>query len=242
MTLIQFIRDWSEVWALLIPLIVIVIFKPGPKQMRPIILYVMIGFALNFCANFTLQYSQMMPSWMISAKYVEGKAYYYVNNNILYNIHSVARVLFFSWYIIHVRQYRYPVLLKGLLLSYIIFVVINFSFGFESIFELGSALHAAESITLLVMCLIYFFRSIQDESQVNWLKHPSFLVSAGVSLYEVITFFIFLFFYPLHDPANPENYAFAVVTMRIYTITFVVLCVLLTLALYKSRRAARTVA
>ncbi len=223
MKLINFIRDWSEVWALLIPLIIILVFKPAKKQLRPVILYVFAGFILNFLATFMVEYYYLMPSWT----YTDG----YVNNNILYNLHSFVRVLFLGWYIISVRQYKFPFLLKTLLIFYLVFVITNFTF-YESPFILSTRLYAAESITLLVICLFYFFRSMQDESDINWLKHPSFLIAAGISLYEVITFFIFLFFYPLHQ----KDISFAAVTMRIYTITFVVFCILLALALYKSRK------
>src|SRR6185436_2876762 len=132
-----------------------------------------------------------------------------INNNIVYNIHSMFRVLLFSWYIINIRQYQFTFFFKTFLVAYLVFIFINFTI-FESPFFLSTRLFAAESIVLLIMCLFYFFRSIQDESQINWLKHPSFLVCAGISLYVVITFFIFLFFYPLSQK-DPE---FFVVTMR----------------------------
>jgi len=220
---LQFIRDWSEVWALLIPLLVIIIRKPGEKHIRLLAWYVILGFLLNFTATFMLEFYRLVPAWM----YIDGR----VNNNMPYNIHSVVRVLFFSWYIITVRSYGFSAFLKILLAAYGVFVLINFIF-IEPLFFLSTRLFAAESIVLLVMCLSYFFRSIQDESQTNWLKHTSFLAVAGISLYEVITFFIFLFFYPLSE----KDPAFFVVTMRIYNITFVLLCILLALALNKSRK------
>ena len=222
MKLMHFIRDWSEVWALLIPLIIFVISKPKGKHIRLLLWYVIIGFILNFTATFMLEYYYLIPSWM----HIDNR----VNNNILYNIHSIIRVLFFSCYIITIRQYRFSFILKTLLAAYLVFVLINFLF-IESPFFLSNSLFTAESIVLLIMCLFYFFRSIQDESQTNWLKHPSFLVCAGICFYEAITFYIFLFFYALHQ----SDRAFAHITMRVYTITFVLLCILLALALYRSK-------
>jgi hypothetical protein len=223
MRFLQILRDWSEVWALLIPLSVIAVTKPKEKHIRLLVWYVILGFILNFTAIFMLEYYYLIPSWM----YINNM----VNNNLLYNIHSIIRVLFFSWYIITIRQYLFPILLKTLLTSYLVFVLINFIFN-ESPFFLSTRLFAAESIVLLIMCLFYFFSSIQDESQTNWLKHPSFLICAGISLYEVITFFIFLFFYPL----SQKDQAFFLVTMRIYNITFVLLCILLALAFYQTKK------
>ncbi|MGQ0737589.1 MAG: hypothetical protein ACT4OJ_00880 [Bacteroidota bacterium] len=228
----QTILDWTEVWALLIPLTVIIIHRPKGHHIRLIVWYVIAGFILNFTATFALEYYYLMPSWM----YIDNR----VNNNILYNVHSFIRVLLLGWYIVIIRPYRFPVILKGLLLTYFVFVFINFIF-IETPFYLSTRLFAAESIVLLTMCLFYFFRSIQDESQVNWLKHSSFLVCTGVCIYEAITFFIFLFFYPLHDKNSAfANTAFAEATMRLYTMMYLALCILMALALYKSRKEAAT--
>jgi|KBSSwiStaDraftv2_1062776.scaffolds.fasta_scaffold91328_3 hypothetical protein len=223
MKFLQTLSDWSEVWALLIPLIVIIVSRPKEKQIRVLVWYVIIGFILNFATTFMIEFRNLVPSWL----YIDNM----INNNIVYNIHSMFRVLLFSWYIINIRQYQFTFFFKTFLVAYLVFIFINFTI-FESPFFLSTRLFAAESIVLLIMCLFYFFRSIQDESQINWLKHPSFLVCAGISLYEVITFFIFLFFYPLSQK-DPE---FFVVTMRIYSITFVLLCILLSLAFYSSKK------
>ena len=226
MKFIQILRDWSEVWALLIPLAVIVFKKKYEKDIRVLIGYVIIAFVLNLAANFMLQFYYLVPKWM----YVNGMS----NNNILYNIHSIVRVLMFSWYILMVRHYGFSFILKTLLAVYVAFVLINFIF-IEPVFFLSTHLFAAESIMLLVICLSYFISSIQDESQVNWIKHPSFFVCAGVTFYEAITFFIFLFFYPL----SQKDQSFFLVTMRIYNISFVVLCILLALAFYQSHKRVR---
>jgi len=223
MKFLQTLSDWSEVWALLIPLIVIIVSRPKEKQIRVLVWYVIIGFILNFATTFMIEFRNLVPSWL----YIDNM----INNNIVYNIHSMFRVLLFSWYIINIRQYQFTFFFKTFLVAYLVFIFINFTI-FESPFFLSTRLFAAESIVLLVMCLFYFFRSIQDESQTNWLKHPSFLVCAGISLYEVITFFIFLFFYPL----SQKDQEFFIVTMRIYSITFVMLCILLSLAFYSSKK------
>jgi hypothetical protein len=225
----QTILDWSEVWALLIPLIVVTISKPRGEKIRLLVWYVVVGFLLNLTAML-MQYNYLSPRWM----YIDGMT----NNNIIYNIHSIIRVLLFGWYIISIRRYKYPIILKSILISYIAFLFINFIF-FESPFYVSTLLFAGESIVLLLICMAYFFRSIQDESHINWLKHPSFLICAGLSFYEAITFFIFLFLYPLSE--KEETLSFFVLTMRIYNITYVLFCILLALAFYKSRRTRQQV-
>jgi hypothetical protein len=219
----SFLLDWSEVWALCIPLIVIAIYKPREKKIQILLWYVVAGLILNLGATLMAEYRHLVPRW--------ARINNMVNNNILYNIHSILRVLLFGWYIITVRDYVLTSVLKLLLVIYVIFIAYNFTFG-EEFFFLSTRLYATESILLLIVCFSYFFRSIQDESQTNWLKHPSFLVCSGISLYEVITFFIFLFFYPLSEK-DPK---FFIVTMEIYHIAFVILCVLLASAFYQSKK------
>ena len=208
----------SEVLALLIPLIVLLVHRPAGPGIGYIKLYVVIAFVVNLAATILWLFHNQMPSWLR-------------NNNILYNIHSVLRVVFFGLYIIHARSYKVGWLNKAALAAYCFFCVLNFSL-WESPFFLSSNIFSAESVALLIMCLSYFLSSIQDDSQTNWLKHPSFLICTGVIFYEAITFFIFLFFYPLYK----KDIAFSLATMRIYALTFVVLCILLGVALYRSKK------
>lgn len=217
---LNFLNTWLEVWALLIPTAIILIYRPTGKAVWLLLTYVFAALLLNSLCLSMVEYYYLMPSWT----YTDGSP----NNNILYNIHSFLRVTLLGWFIISVRNYRYTIFLKGLLLTYLIFVVINFSI-FESLLFLSTRLFAAESIVLLIISLSYFIRSILDETEINWLKHPSFIICSGICLYEAITFFIFLFFYPL---VNKDPTFFAV-TMKIYSITYLVLCILFAFGFYQ---------
>lgn len=222
MKLFQIIYDWAELWALLIPLSVISLHKPKNKEAKWLIRYVYVALILNGFIIAVAQFYNMMPPWL-------------KNNNIFYNIHSICRVILFSFFILSVRTYKFATVLKSLLALYFIFVVINFIF-FDNVFFLSSNLYAAESVVLLLICLSYFFRTILDESSVHWLKHPSFLVCIGICLYEVITFFVFLFFDIISYSSDPKDRAFARIFQMIYLITFVLLCVFIAIALYKYRK------
>ena len=224
MRILEILRDWAEVWAMLIPLSIILFYKPAGNHIRIVVGYVIIAFFLFLIANLMLEFYDILPERLL----VNGG----INNNLIYNIHSVIKVLLFSWYIMSVRDYKYLNFLKLLLVVYLGFVILNF-YQWETPLKLSTHLFTAESIVLLVMCFFYFFRSIQDDSQENWLKHPSFLVCSGVCLYEVICFFIFLFFWPLAESDEP----FFIVTMRIYSFALVLLGIMLALAFYKSHRA-----
>ncbi|HUR66922.1 MAG TPA: hypothetical protein VMZ03_11300 [Chitinophagaceae bacterium] len=191
-----------------------------------LVAYVIIALCLNTVSTVMAQFYGQMPSWL-------------KNNNILYNIHSMTRVFFFSFYIITVRPYKHISLLTGLLVAYIVFVIINFIF-FEPILYLSPNLFAAESIVLLVMCMSYFFRSIDDESDTYWLKQPSFLVIGGICFYEVVTFFVFLFFNTINYSTEHKDRVFADALLMVYTVSYVILCVLLAIALYKNRKKIAT--
>lgn len=219
--LLNTIINWSEAWALLIPLTIFLVYKPAGQGIRPLIIYLCVAFVLNTLATVMVEYYFSMPTWL-------------KNNNILYNLHSFARVLFFSWYILTIREYRFPVLYKILVAAYLVFVLINFIF-LQSPLLLSPRLFSAENILLLILCLSFFLRSMQDESEINWLKHPAFMVCAGISLYEAISFFIFLFFYPLAE----KNWDFGDLTMSIHNVIFVILCIILGLALYRSRKSKK---
>lgn len=222
MNILRSILDWSEVWALLLPLSILLIYKISDQSTRFIKLYVSIGLLLNFSAVFMLEYYYLVPKWL----YVDNLS----NNNILYNIHSMTRVLLLSLYITTIKLSKHTTLSKIILVTYFIYILTNYFF-IESPLFLSSNTFVSESIVLLIFCILYFFKSIQDDSQVNWLKHPSFLVCTGICFYEVTTFFIFLFFYPL----SLKDQDFFKVTMRIYSISFTILCIFLAIALYRNR-------
>ena len=218
MNFLRLIWDWSEGWALLIPLLTIFILRPKGRYLLLLKTYVILAFLVIFFAQLVQQCYYLFPDSLN-------------NNNIYYNIHVVIRVLTLGWYIISVRTYKYHVLLKALLILFIAFTLINFTF-FESPLLLSIRLFAAGNITLIICCVSYFLRSILEDSTVNWLKHPSFIVCTAVCLYEAVTFFIFLFIYPL-SYTDPE---FGLVTLRIYQVILVLFGILLAIALYRYRK------
>ena len=218
MGLLSKVIDWSEVWALLIPLSIILFYRPKEPNINPVIWYVCIALLLNSISTTLYVFYRQMPPFL-------------KNNNILYNLHSMARVIFFSWYINKITPARFSFINKSIISGYIIFTIVNFLF-FESLLFFSSRLFAAESIVLLFLCISFFLRSLQDESGTNWIKYPSFLVCTAVALYEAITFFIFLFILPMAD----KDPGFGLLILDIYKITFVVFCILLAWSLLRSKK------
>jgi hypothetical protein len=216
MEVLTAIRNWSEVWSLLIPLAIIAFFKFENRTIKPIILYVVLAFIINTIATIMFVYYREMP-WFLK------------NNNVLYNIHSVLRVCLFGWYILSVHNESYSLLSKIISTAYIAFVLINFLF-YESLWFFSSRLFSAESIVLLALCVSFFIRSIKDESNTDWIKHPTFVICAGLGFYETTNFFIFLFFYPLLE----SDKEFGKLTWTIHNLTFVIFCIMIALGLFRS--------
>jgi len=215
----QFILDWLELLALIIPMLIIFLYRPRGKTSRWLIIYIILALILNGFIIAIAEFNNYMPLWL-------------KNNNIFYNLHSICRVICFSLYLLTARIYKFPLFLKSLLILYALFILINFLF-IDNLLFLSSNIYAAESIILLLFCLSFIFRSVLNESDTHWIKHPPFLVCAGVCLYEVMTFFGFLFFDYISYSRDPKDLAFAQVFLKIFVIAYALLCVLIAVALYK---------
>ena len=75
---LQLILDWSEVWALLIPLFVLIGNTKQPTFLKPVIIYLLLALPINLIGDITADFKKYFPSWLQS-------------NTPLYNIHSVVR-------------------------------------------------------------------------------------------------------------------------------------------------------
>jgi hypothetical protein len=177
---------------------------------------VVLAFLINTISTIMFVYYREMPSFL-------------KNNNVLYNIHSVMRVCLFGWYILSVHSKSYSLLSKIISVTYILFVIINFLF-YESVWFFSSRLFSAESIVLLALCISFFIRSIKDESSTDWIKHPSFIICAGLGFYETTNFFIFLFFYPLLE----SDREFGKLTWTIHNFSFVIFCTMIAVGILRS--------
>jgi len=227
MNIFEFLRDWSEVWPLLIPLIIFLIWRPTGKSIGALVWYVFLAFVVNFWAIFILEYYNLLPEWT-----------YRKGNNLFYNLHSFIMVIFFGWYLVTVRSYKYKIFLKALLGFYVILVIANFAF-FEPFHRLSTRHFTVGSIILLLLCLFYFFSSIMEESKNNWVNHPSFIIVSAIFLYQAVTFFIFLFIYPLYDKSYNIDLSFAYLMMRVYQVIFIVFCIMLGIGLIKYHKQKR---
>ena len=147
------------------------------------------------------------------------------------NFQSFARTVLFGWYILKLRQVKQYPFAKFLFYLYIVLVPVNFIF-FETPLFFSERLFSGESIILLIFCITFFLSSILDEEENITLRHPAFLICTGISIYEAISFLANLFLYPIFY-TNPD---FLVVTIKIAAYSFILLCILMSIAIYQSKK------
>jgi len=212
------ILDWSEVWALLIPMMILLFRRQQPATLRPIIIYLWLAFIINLVIDIIMVLRTYYPEW---------------TNNPLYNIHSVVRFVCFSFYFIQLPQSSFTKFKKVLAAVSVVFIVINFSF-FENFFNYDSFsgnLLATEAYLLLVYCMLYYLSELKDDSK-NLFNGHDFWIVTGLSVYVVINFFVFLFYLPMID----VDLDLAMNIWNVHNIAFIIFCLFITKALYGSDR------
>jgi len=214
------ILAWSEVWALLIPLIVLLFNRRQPTVLKPIIIYLWLAFILNLGIDIIV---------LINVYYQK----FVMSNNFLYNMHSVVRFVCFGFYFMQLPQASFTNFKKVLAAVSITFIVINFSL-FENFFNYNSFsgnLLATEAYILLVYCMLYYLAELKDDSKYLFAS-PDFWVVTGLSIYVVINFFVFLFYLPMIDVDED----LAVNIWNVHNIAFIIFCLFITKAFYGSHR------
>lgn len=214
------ILDWSEVWALLLPLTVLIIKKfRVSRELIPIKWYVVIALIINIIADLISKYK---VTWGLTS------SDFWWNNNVLYNINSILRLFLFSWFFILLKQ-RFMHRVKAVIpFAFTLFLFINFIF-FEKFVPQGdyesfsSRLLATESAILLFYCLQYWIFSIIEERSANIQKSKGFWVIIGLTIYVSASFFIYLFYDYLTDAKRN----FAVNIWDVHNVVFIWLCVFL---------------
>lgn len=214
----EYLRRWAEVWPLLIPLSIFLLYRPLDKKLKPIIIYSLITFFLMLAATIQHQFARDLPSNLR-------------NNGIFYNLHSIIRTLFIGWFIYEVKQVKQHTFLKYVFIIYCLFILV-YLYRFGNLLNYDIILFTAESVVLLIISLTFFLSSIMDDEVELSGKDPVFIVCTGISFYEAINFFITLFIFPLYT----SNHALGFFTMKIFQCSFIVLCIFLGAALYRSRQ------
>ena len=224
MELIHKILSWSEIWAMLIPLTIMIIYRPGALYLRPVMIYVLIALVVN---------TAIVIIYYANKPYFPDFRY---SNNFLYNTQSLARFVFFSWFFILLKQGSLEMVKKLMIVLFMLFVAVNFIF-FEDYFDFGSfsgRLLSLEAAVLLLFCLQYYFAVLREDHHAD-RRPPSFWVVTGLSIYVVINFPIFLFYKAMIRSFQE----FAIDIWDVHNISFIIFCIFLAKAFYEDGRRSR---
>ena len=215
----QQILDWSEAWALLIPITVLLLNKKSRSVHKPVVLYVCIALVLNFSQNYIWQNG-------ISFDFTSQPG----DNIFIYNTHSIIRLLLFSWFFIQIKQPILSWVKKMIPVIFIVFVLINFTV-FEKYTDFSSRTFSLETGLLLFLCLLYYVNILVQDQQVVYKKNPAFWITTGLSIYVVITFPIFLFYKEI----SAKYEYFAIHIWDLHNISYIIFCIFIAKAFHLSK-------
>jgi hypothetical protein len=212
------IYDWSEVWALLIPLFFLVLGHKQPALLNPIVVYLCLALVLNLSGDIIADFkrSYHFPAWLQS-------------NNPIYNLHSVVRFACFSYFFISLPQPGFRTIKKIIAAVFVAFFIADFGF-FENFFypnHLSGNLLSVESYLLLIYCMLYYLGVLNDEDDTAF-KGPVFWIVTGLSIYVVINFFVFLFYVPMIT----QNFVLTLDIWNVHNAAYIILCLFITRAFY----------
>lgn len=212
----QVVLDWSEMWALLIPLITYIFHRHQPSYFRVILVYLWLALALNSVGDLIGDFKRYLPDWMQS-------------NLILYTIHSISRFICFTYFFFSIKQSYFLRLRQILPLLYLFLIIANYIFleNYLDQNHLSGNLFTIEAYFLLIYCLLYYLSKLQDEVESFW-NDQTFWIVTGLSIYVVINFFIFLFYVPLIS----ENASLAEKMWSVHNVAYIILCLSITKAMY----------
>ena len=142
----RIIFDWSEVWALIIPLAVLLIRKPKAKWVTPLKWYLIIALILTLCID---------VFWYVNKYRLFGsRPGHRWNNNIFYNFQSIVRLLAFLWFF-YTQGAGFKLMTKIVAITFLIFTVVLFFF--KDITKFSSHLLATETGLFAVLLLAISF-------------------------------------------------------------------------------------
>ncbi|MFL5740111.1 MAG: hypothetical protein ACJ75B_07830 [Flavisolibacter sp.] len=221
MKILKFILDWSEVWALLIPMVILMTRPRQPFYLRSVVIYVIVAFFLDLSIDVIGYFHRRLhfPAWLQS-------------NNYLYNVHSILRFSCFTVFFDRTDA-RFKKLRQWISWAALIILLVNFSFfeGFVQERTFSSRLLTLEAGILMFYCLQYYLSRLREEPDLV-KRNPEFWVVTGLSIYVVINFFIFLFYTTIVDTYK----RFTQDIWDVHNIAYIVFCLFLAKAFYDASR------
>jgi hypothetical protein len=212
--------DWSEVWALLIPLATWLRYRNQPATMQPVLWYLIVALLVNTVGDVIGDHRHHLPAWLSS-------------NTPLYDFHSLVRFACFWVFFWRLRTPLFSKILAALGALFVVAVLVNGIFV-EAIFSQsrisGNTL-TVEAFLLLACCLLYYFNLIHQSTD-NHLLRKDFWVTTGLSLYVVVNFFVFLFY----EPMLLDNPRVADAMWDVHNLAYIIFCCFIAKGLHVSHR------
>lgn len=232
---LQEILDWSEVWALLIPLTVFLIYRPKAAWVRPIIFLLVISLVFGIALDLIWKRRTLGIEWWFR-EYLwwwwetdPKTGVVYLPNTIFYNLLSVSRLIFFTWFFSYLG-YSFKKINRFVPWAFLLFAIINFWF-FQDIKDFSSRLLAVEAAILLFYCMLYFYKVNMDDTVASPFSISPAWVVAGLALYTAVNFILFLFYNFL----SIEYKHYAEEIWNVHNISYIVMNVFIAVALYRAR-------
>lgn len=221
---LQEILDWSEVWALLIPLIVLWKYPKQPTYFKPVIIYLWLALLIDIVIDVGWKIKDYYPQL-----YEKYELPWLRDNNYLYHIHSIVRFICFSTFFIRLGQPYQQKVKRIIPYIALLLLFVNFVF-FENFFlkeTFSSNLLATEAGLLLFYCLQYYLFRLQEES-VSEKRPADYWIVLGLSIYVVVNFFYFLFYNTLD--ADTKMYLW-----HYHNVSFIIFCIFIAKGFYAAR-------
>ena len=244
--ILQEILDWSEVWAPLIPLVLVSFMGKQPRYFIPVIVYLWFALLIGALADagwkFQVSVKEVTDIYCnncyssadLKDEFLQATPAWMYPNTYLYNVHSIGRFICFSIFFYLLSKSFRTKLNKLLLLLVMLFIIINFWFAeeFYSPNSFSSRLFAVECGILLFFCLRWYLYQMQGKGDTE-KKSREFWVITGLSIYVVFNFFFFLFYTTLMS--QEEYWDFVASMWHFHNITFIILCIFIAKAFYGAR-------
>lgn len=212
---------WSEVWPLVISLIIFLFYTQKGKEINIIAWLVLTTGLLHLLGTSISLYTYKFPAEL-------------KNNNALYNLIAFLKPVFIGYYLLQLEQIKQYIYLKITYAVFIIFFFINFIF-IEDFSMFSSNMVIAESILLLLFSLTFFLTVIIDDNIPLPVLHPAYFICAAIGLFESINFFIYLFIFPVYN----MNAEFAELLIKVSGYAYIIYGLLLATGFYVNRKDMR---
>ncbi|WP_153796991.1 hypothetical protein [Foetidibacter luteolus] len=221
------ILSWSEALIILVPLTVYYTRNYTERYLKIVGWYLVVALLLNTLAGFIWQYNQEFRNFLLGYNI----PIYFARNNFIYNIHSIVRTAFFIifFHSIGVQFKRVNTRIPLMLFFFSVLIVFLF---YDSFFIISSKLLALEGLVLLVYCVSFFLAKLKEE-ELSLEFDAGLVITTGLTVYEAINFFIFLFY----DVLIVKAKSFAILMWYVHNVTFSVFCLFIAYAFYGKQKS-----